>query len=81
MESVSCECCNVQISHGPTYTMKVTGTCVQPGLQFSTTSHDFGVCFVARLDLPVQSVVLKLTNVDIKDIRYNLCVAIYRVHQ
>jgi len=64
---------DVQISHGPTYTMKVTGTCVQPGLQFSTTSHDFGACFVARPDLPVQSVVLKLTNGDVKDIRSHFC--------
>jgi len=68
--TVLCGCVVVQISHGPVYTMKVTGTCVQPGLQFSTTSHDFGACFVARPDLPVQSTILKLTNADVKDIRY-----------
>ena len=64
--------CFVQISHGPLYVMKVTGTCIQPGLQFSTTSHNFGVCFVARPDLPVETTVLKLTNTDCKDIRSGL---------
>jgi len=59
----------VKISHGPKYAIKLVGTCVQPGLQFSTVSHDFGVCFVARTGMTVQSTILKLTNTEHKDIR------------
>jgi len=62
--------CLTQISHGPVYTTAVTGQCVQPGLQFSALSHNFGVCFVTLPDMPVQSMVLKLTNTDHKDMRF-----------
>ena len=60
----------MQISQGPTYAVKVTGMSVQPGLQFSTTSHNFGVCFLSQPDMPVPSMLLTLTNTDNKDIRF-----------
>ena len=60
----------MQISQGPTYAVKVTGMSVQPGLQFSTTSHNFGVCFLSQPDMPVPSLLLTLTNTDVKDIRF-----------
>ena len=50
---------------------------VQPGLEFSTTSHNFGVCFLSQPDMPVPSMLLTLTNTDNKDIRFVNCDQIY----
>jgi hydrocephalus-inducing protein len=58
----------LKISHGPRYSMRITGSGVLPGLQFSTKSHNFGPCFIYRPDMPVQSTILKLTNNDTKAI-------------
>ena len=58
-----------QITNGPTFTINLTGTGIQPGLNFSFVRHDFGPCFLYRAGMPLKRTTLIIKNEDTKDIR------------
>ncbi|XP_068693384.1 hydrocephalus-inducing protein homolog [Montipora foliosa] len=58
----------LKITNGPTFTVNLTGTGVQPGLHFSFERHDFGPCFLYRAGMPLKQATLIIRNVDDKDI-------------
>ena len=60
-----------QISNGPTYKIKLSGSGIAPGLHFSFLSHNFGPSFIYHAGLPYKSKKLMLTNRDKKEIRYS----------
>lgn len=62
----------LQITNGPTFTINLTGTGVQPGLNFSFVRHDFGPCFLYRAGMPLKRTTLIIKNEDTKDIRLDV---------
>ena len=61
---------NLQITNGPTFTVNLTGTGVQPGLHFSFERHEFGPCFLYRAGMPLKKTTLIIRNEDDKEIRF-----------
>lgn len=60
------------------FTINLTGTGVQPGLNFSFVRRDFGPCFLYRAGMPLKRTTLIIRNEDTKDIR--LAVKLFHVN-
>uniref|UniRef100_H2XZ27 Hydin adenylate kinase-like domain-containing protein n=1 Tax=Ciona intestinalis TaxID=7719 RepID=H2XZ27_CIOIN len=57
-----------KVTDGPNYLCHVIGNGVNPGLDFSFDSHDFGACFIYRAGMPIKSETLTIINKDTREI-------------
>ncbi|XP_076808093.1 hydrocephalus-inducing protein homolog isoform X2 [Clavelina lepadiformis] len=58
----------LKVIDGPTYLCHVSGSGVNPGIEFSFDKHDFGACFIYRAGMPTNSATMTITNKDSKEI-------------
>ncbi|NXQ99391.1 HYDIN protein, partial [Sagittarius serpentarius] len=61
----------LQISKGPTFTCMFLATVVVPTVHFSTTSLNFGACFIYHAGMPPAQQTLVITNKADKDVSLN----------
>ncbi|XP_074007853.1 hydrocephalus-inducing protein homolog [Numenius arquata] len=69
----------LQISKGPTFTCVFLATVVVPSLHFSTTTLNFGACFIYHAGMQPACQILTITNTAEKDVSLN-CLFAGTVH-
>uniref|UniRef100_A0A8C3KHX2 HYDIN axonemal central pair apparatus protein n=1 Tax=Calidris pygmaea TaxID=425635 RepID=A0A8C3KHX2_9CHAR len=69
----------LQISKGPTFTCVFLATVVVPSLHFSSTTLNFGACFIYHAGMQPACQILTITNMAEKDVSLN-CLFASTVH-